>query len=210
MNPVFDEEHKRELRRLAEALRGLVESSVALSAPLSELAALAEGAEALRARAAGYAGARPFPRYAAPVGGDLNTILPWSVISGPYNPIAAPVAMSNDGGKAVGTARFGLAYEGPPDGVHGAVVAGVWDQVLAFACMIHGTPGPTATLTTHYRAVTPLHQELRFEAWVERSEGRRIYARGHCHAGDTLVSEAEGLFIAARGLDSSRLSQPSD
>jgi acyl-coenzyme A thioesterase PaaI-like protein len=194
----YDDEQKRELRRLADALRGLVESSVALTAPLPELAALADEAEALSARAAAFAGERPFPRYAAPVGGDLNTILPWSGISGPYNPIAAPVSMSTEDGKAIGTARFGLPYEGPPDGVHGAIVAGVWDQVLAYACMVRGTPGHTATLTTHYRAITPLHRELRFEAWVERTEGRRIYARGSCRAGDTLVSEAEGMFILFR------------
>lgn len=194
----YDDDQKRELRRLANALRGLVEASVALTAPLPALVALADEAEALRARAAAFAGERPFPRYAAPVDGDLNTILPWSVISGPYNPIAAPVAMSQEGGKAIGTARFGLPYEGPPNGVHGAVVAGVWDQVLAFACMVQGTPGHTATLTTHYRAITPLHQELRFEAEVERTDGRRIYARGRCHAGATLVSEAEGMFILFR------------
>lgn len=200
MDQAYDDEQKRELRRLAEALRGLVESTVALTAPLPELRALADGAEALAGRAAGFAGARPFPRYAAPVDGDLNTILPWSVISGPYNPLAAPVAMSSEDGKAIGTARFGLAFEGPPDGVHGAVVAGVWDQVLAFACMIDGTPGHTATLTTHYRAITPLHTELRFVAWVERerTDGRRIYARGQCHAGTTLLSEAEGMFILFR------------
>ena len=122
----FDDDQKRELRRLATALRGLVDSSVALTAPLPALAALADEAEALAARAAAFAGERPFPRYAAPVDGDLNTILPWSVISGPYNPIAAPVTMSQAGGKAIGTARFGLPYEGPPNGVHGAVVAGVW------------------------------------------------------------------------------------
>jgi hypothetical protein len=194
----YDDDQKRQLRRLADALRGLVESSVALTAPLPTLTALADGAEALGAQAAGFAGERPFPKYAAPVDGDLNTILPWSVISGPYNPIAAPVTMGRDGDRAIGTARFGLAYEGPPGGVHGAIVAGVWDQVLAYACMIRGTPGHTATLTTHYRAITPLHQELRFEAWVDRTDGRRIYAKGQCHAGATLVSEAEGLFILFR------------
>lgn len=194
----YDEDQKRELRRFAGALRGLVESSVALTAPLATLTALADQAEALGARTAELAGARPFPRYSAPVDGDLNTILPWSLISGPYNPLAAPVAMSAADGKAVGTGRFGLAYEGPPDGVHGGVVAAVWDQVLAFACMIRGIPGHTASLTTHYRAITPLHRELRFEAWVDRTDGRRVYAQGRCHAGDTLVSEAEGVFIQFR------------
>jgi hypothetical protein len=198
MTTADDDEQKRELRRLTDALRGLVQSSVALTAPLPELTALADAAEALATRAAAFAGERPFPRYGAPVGGDLDTILPWSPVSGRYNPIAAPVSMGRDGARAIGTGRFGLAYEGPPGGVHGAVVAGVWDQVLAFACMIAGTPGHTATLTTHFRAITPLDQELRFEAWVERTEGRRIHARGQCHAGATLVSEAEGLFILFR------------
>ena len=186
---------KRELLRLVSALRGLVESSVALSAPLPELVAMADAAEALGARAAGFAGERPFPRYGSPEGGDLDAILPWSPISGRYNPLAAPVSMSMEDGKAIGSAEFGLAYEGPPGGVHGGVVAAVWDQVLAYACMVHGMPGPTATFTTHFRAITPLGQPLRFEAWVERSEGRRVYARGRCHAGDKLVSEADGIFI---------------
>src|SRR5690242_3619937 len=108
---------KRELLRLAGALRGLVQSSVALSAPLAELAAMADAAEALGARAVGFAGTRPFPCYGAPEGGDLNTILPWSPISGRYNPVAAPVSMSMEDGKAIGTAEIGLAYEGPPGGV---------------------------------------------------------------------------------------------
>lgn len=198
MHDAYDEDQQRELRRLANALRGLIESSVALTAPLATLTALADDAEALGARAAGFAGQRPFPRYSAPVDGDLDTILPWGVISGPYNPLAAPVSMSMEGGRAIGTARFGLAYEGPPGGVHGGVVAAVWDQVLAYACMLQGSPGHTATFTTHFRAITPLHQELRFEAWVERSEGRRIHAHGRCRAGDTLVSEAEGMFIRFR------------
>jgi len=191
----YGDDEKRELRRLAGALRALVESSVALTAPLPDLTALADQAAALAARAAGFAGERPFPRYSAPVGGDLDTIVPWSPISGPYNPIAAPVSMSMDDGKVIGTARFGLAYEGPPGGVHGGVVAAVWDHVLAYACMMHGMPGHTATFATHFRAITPLHREVRFAAWVERTEGRRVYAKGRCHAGDTLVSEADGIFI---------------
>ncbi len=198
MTQASDDDGKRELHRLANALRRLVESSVALTAPLPALTALADEAEALEVRARAFAGTRPFPRYAAPVDGDLNTILPWGVISGPYNPLAAPVAMSMVDGKAIGTVRFGLAYEGPPGGVHGGVVAAVWDQVLAFACMLQGTPGHTATLTTHFRALTPLHEALRFEAWVDRTDGRRVYAVGRCHAAGTLVSEADGLFIRFR------------
>ncbi len=195
MSEPYGEPQKEALLRLASSLRSLVESSVALTAPLAALQEMADAAAALSARAASHAGARPFPRYGAPVDGDLSTILPWGVISGPYNPIAAPVQMRIEGGKAFGTARFGLAYEGPPGGVHGGVVAMVYDQVLAFGALAAGTPGHTGSLTTHYRRITPLHVELRFEAWVERTEGRKIFTRGRCVADDVVVSEAEGLFI---------------
>ncbi|MCB9564240.1 MAG: PaaI family thioesterase [Kofleriaceae bacterium] len=201
MDEPFGDQHKDALRRLASSLRSLVESSVALTAPLAELEALAADADALRARAAAHAGQRPFPAYAAPVDGDLATILPWGVISGPYNPIAAPVIMHIDDGKAYGTVTFGLPYEGPPGGVHGGVVAMVFDQILAFAAVAAGIPGHTRSLTTAYRRITPLHTELRFAAWVERTEDRKVFVRGDCHAGDTLVSEADAVFIRFRDDD---------
>ena len=54
----------------------------------------------------------------------------------------------------------------------------------------------TGTLTIRYRSPTPLHSPLRFEAWVTGVEGRKIYTAGHCHAGDLLTAEAEGIFIS--------------
>ena len=111
MDEPIGDEHKRALRRLAESLRGLNEASVALPAPLATLTELADAAEALRARAAPHAGVRPFPRYAPPDGDDLSTILPWGVISGPYNPLAPPVEMRIERGRALGLVRFGLAKE---------------------------------------------------------------------------------------------------
>ena len=35
----------------------------------------------------------------------------------------------------------------------------------------------TARLIVHYRKPTPLFRELRFRAWVDRVEGRRIMSR---------------------------------
>ena len=61
--------------------------------------------------------------------------------------------------------------------------------------MVNGTPGSTATLTTTYRRRTPLHTELRFEAWVDRVDGRKIFTSGHCYADGELVSEAEAMFV---------------
>ena len=201
----YSDEHKRQLARLVDSIRSLMNSSVALTAPLETLTELADKAEQLSAGAAQYAGERPFERYGPPVDGDLNTILPWSVVSGRYNPLAAPVAMTEEDGKLVGKVRFGLACEGPPDGVHGAVVASVYDEVLAFAAMIRGTPGHTAYLTIKYKSLTPLNADLRFESWLDRKDGRKIYASGCCYANGEIVSEAEAMFIEFRKEQPARL-----
>jgi acyl-CoA thioesterase FadM len=68
-------------------------------------------------------------------------------------------------------------------------------QILAIANLANGVGGPTASLTVTYKRPTPLHTPLRFEAWTDRIDGRKVWARGRCHAGDELVSESEGLFI---------------
>ena len=54
----------------------------------------------------------------------------------------------------------------------------------------------TGRLIVHYRSPTPLDRELRFEAWVERVDGRKIITRGELFAGDLLCAEAEGLFVS--------------
>ena len=194
----FTEAQKQELKRLVTSVRSLVESSVTLTAPLETLTELADAAEALSAKAAEHAGNRPFERFSAPVDGDLNTILPWSVITGRYHPMARPVEMRVEDGKVVGSVELGLAFEGPPNGVHGAVVAGIYDELLAYAAMVNYTPGHTGTLTINYHSITPLHSPLRFESWVDRTDGRKIFTRGRCYAGDELCTEAEALFIRFR------------
>ena len=88
------------------------------------------------------------------------------------------------------------AYAGPPGHVHGGIVAAAFDEVLGFVQCLTEQAGMTGTLTVRYRAPTPLHRELSFEAWVERIEGRKTIARGTLHCGTTLCAEAEGLFVS--------------
>lgn len=103
-------------------------------------------------------------------------------------------------GKVVVTGRgvFGAAYEGPPGFVHGGWVACMFDEMLGIANIASGQPGMTARLIVHYRRPTPLFQEVRVRAWVDRIEGRRIMSRAQVYAGDTLTAEAEGLFVQPR------------
>jgi hypothetical protein len=104
-----------------------------------------------------------------------------------------------DGGYYVGgTVVFGAAYEGPPGHVHGGLVAAMFDELLGFAQL---SAGFTGTLTVRYRKPTPLHKTLTMKAWPDRVDGRKRIIKGTCHDGETLLSEAEGLFIAPRDGD---------
>jgi acyl-coenzyme A thioesterase PaaI-like protein len=110
--------------------------------------------------------------------------------------------MEIDGDRIIGRANFGAQYEGPPGHVHGGIIAAAFDEVLGMAQARTGRPGMTGTLTIRYRRPTPLHTEVVFEARVDRVEGRKIFAAGTLHAGETLCAEAEGIFIS---VDFSRL-----
>jgi acyl-coenzyme A thioesterase PaaI-like protein len=185
-----------ELRRLAEVL-----STNAL-----EAAALAR-AEALVREARGLlSGPRRARWYDA--GGHVLEIteetarayLDQSPIRGRLNPVAPPIAIEfgarPDGTPVVrGHARLSMSYEGPPHGVHGGWVAALFDDLLGAAQWLTRSRGVTARLTVHYRHVTPVEEDLRFEAWIERSAGRRVIAYATCPAGDTLTAVAEALFL---------------
>jgi acyl-coenzyme A thioesterase PaaI-like protein len=53
----------------------------------------------------------------------------------------------------------------------------------------------TAYLHINYRSVTPLDRELQLHGSIERVEGRKIFVAGSVRDDETLVSEAEGLWV---------------
>ncbi|NNL66444.1 MAG: PaaI family thioesterase [Myxococcales bacterium] len=131
---------------------------------------------------------------------SARAYLDQSPIRGRLNPIAPPIAIETaerpDGTPIViGRAELGLAYEGPPHGVHGGWVAALFDDVLGAAQWLVRSRGVTARLSVQYRHVTPCEEPLRFEAWIEEERGRRVVAHATCHAGETLTAEAEALFL---------------
>lgn len=186
-----------ERRRLAKAMREVIERLTTSDAPEEELRAAADGLERYAARLATHA------RRDLPLGfgesanaGDVAAFFDYSPLIGLSNPLAPPIVLEVEGKTVHGTVRFGSAYEGPPGHVHGGFVAAAFDEVLGFVQSTSGQPGMTGTLTIRYRKPTPLHTDLRFEATVQRVEGRKIFAEGRMYAGDVLTAEAEGLFIS--------------
>jgi acyl-coenzyme A thioesterase PaaI-like protein len=187
---------RREMRRVADAARALIERLVATRAPEDALARAADQLEAAVAELAAHPQGRTYEGFAESANaGDPHAFFEHSPLMGLANPLAPPLRLTIVDGRVHGEARFGSAYEGPPGSVHGGYVAAAFDEVLGMAQSLGGNPGMTGTLTIRYRRPTPLHADLRFEATFDGTERRKIFTSGRLFAGDDLCAEAEGIFI---------------
>ncbi len=181
--------------QLVGAIRGLIE--VAATTALSEKAA-AEAAAAVHAltdrlRSAGSPRTMSFRPGGD--GRDPRTYRRLSPVSGVLNPLAAPVRYVEVGpGTIEATVTFGVACQGPPGYVHGAFIAGAFDDVLGAANTASGNPGMTVKLEVRYLRPTPLRTPLRVVARHVSRDGRRIHATGSMLAGDDVTAEADGAF----------------
>jgi acyl-coenzyme A thioesterase PaaI-like protein len=178
-------------------MRSVIERLYTTKAPDEELRGAADSLERFAASLARLPRRSKLEGYAeTSTAGDVDAFFDYSPFIGLSNALSPPIRLKVENGRVYGTAVFGSAYEGPPGCVHGGFVAAAFDEVLGFAQSLTGNPGMTGTLTIRYRSPTPLHAELSFEAWVDRTEGRKIFAAGTVHAGGRLTAEAEGIFIS--------------
>ena len=125
----------------------------------------------------------------------------YSLFRGESNPLSPPVILSkkhNSDGKeiVVGEVIFDQTREGPPRTVHGGMIAAVFDDVLSGVLSGAGAAGSvTGKLTIRYRRPTPINTDLRFEAWIDHQQGRRLTAHAHCLSNGEVTAEAEALFV---------------
>ncbi|MBW1683963.1 MAG: PaaI family thioesterase [Deltaproteobacteria bacterium] len=187
-------------RRLARAMRLVIERLVPSNAPEDELRRAADGLEQYAERL------KKHPRLKSAIGhaesanaGDVGAFFDQSPMIGLANPLSPPITVAKSGERsALASVTFGSAYEGPPGAVHGGFVAAAFDEVLGFVQSLSSNPGFTGTLTVKYRSPAPLHTELRLSAEIIRFETRKIFTEARMHAGDLLCAEAEAIFITAR------------
>jgi acyl-coenzyme A thioesterase PaaI-like protein len=100
-----------------------------------------------------------------------------------------------DDGSCWSEFTLGPAYEGPPGWVHGGICALVLDHILGEAASeALSKPKFTGTISLKYLRGTPLGP-LRAEAFVERSEGVKTFAKGYLLDAQGATVEAEGVFI---------------
>lgn len=139
---------------------------------------------------------------------DLTAVMPYSPVSGKHNPIAPPIRMWKHGKEVLGEAIFSPTYAGPPDSVHGGIIAAVFDEVLSMANVVSGKAGFTGTLTIRYHRKTPLDTPI--ELWGEniRQDGRKQISRGEMRVNGEVTASAEGLFICSAELPEGVPSEP--
>ncbi len=190
-------------RRLAAAMRTVIERLTESDAPEEELTEAARRLEEYGSHLENHPRRDRYEGFgetavASPDQQDGGGHFDYSPLIGLSNPLAPPIAMESRGERVHASVTFGSAYEGAPGCVHGGCVAAAFDEILGYAQTFSGQPGMTGTLTTIYRSPTPIHTLLRFEAWIEKAEGRKVICNGTLHAGDRLCAEANAIFISLR------------
>ena len=114
------------------------------------------------------------------------------------NILTIPVSTrKTDDGRIRGWARFARFHLGRNGAVHGGSVAMLFDTVLGLTSSVL-TGGPyqrTAYLKINYRSIVPVEKELQIDAGIDRVDGRKIFVSGRLSDGDTLLTDAEALFV---------------
>jgi acyl-coenzyme A thioesterase PaaI-like protein len=102
-----------------------------------------------------------------------------------------------DDGRIEGSARFARFHLGRNGAVHGGALGMLFDSVLGLtASVLTGSRRQrTAYLKINYRNIVPIEKELQFDAGIDNVDGRKIFVSGRLSDGDTLLTEADALFV---------------
>lgn len=193
------DQQRQALRRITDVFREMIDDSVTLDASGDQLEQIAERLEAIAGDVKKHSGEGRMLEYYNPhYQGCINSIQPYSAFCGHFNPLAAPLEISQQDNKTLGEVNFGIAYEGPPHCVHGGIISGVYDQLMAIAGMSTGKAGPTAYLNVEYHRPTPLYSPLEFQAWISEETGNKITVSGQCLSEGKVLTTATALFITRK------------
>jgi acyl-coenzyme A thioesterase PaaI-like protein len=203
------------LEQVAAAMRRLNRAVATFELPDAELHEIAEAVTELSRRVEGGelrdkqrdhetlpSGASGDDRAALTTRGDELEFDPLSLGGGRLHPASVGIDFRRDGPTSV-IARCTVhgMFQGPPGRVHGGVVALIIDELMGTVNRIAARRAFTARLQIHLRAAAPVDVELTFRAWEHEVDGRKIFVRAEGRHGDTLIVEADALFIVPRPSD---------
>ncbi|OFW44861.1 MAG: hypothetical protein A3J29_06740 [Acidobacteria bacterium RIFCSPLOWO2_12_FULL_67_14b] len=101
-----------------------------------------------------------------------------------------------DAGTLYARAWFGPRALGPPGHVHGGAMAAVLDECMGAVSWMNGHFSVAAQISISFVGLLPIGTDTTVEAWIEKVEGRKVYARAHMKDPSGLVvTEGQGLFV---------------
>ena len=173
--------------RFIDAVRKLQNHARAVDAPDEVITEAADQLEKLSALLS------PFDadEWQSPSGRRMDLPVRGNILTVPMS------ARKTEDGRIRGWARFARFHLGRNGAVHGGSLGMLFDTVLGMTSSVL-TGGPyqrTAYLKINYRHIVPIEKELQIEAEIDRVEGRKIFVSGRLSDGDTLLTEADALFV---------------
>lgn len=197
-DPDFSPAQEQQCARIVASVRKLNNRILRLNGTLEALTEAADQIDVLLQSLESVSATRAMESYRFAFDLDEpNNVIPFNPATGRYNPLSPELDMKVDGKRLVTSCTFANCHESGPDIVQGGMVAAVYDQLLAYATMIHGVTGPTLWLKVSYLKPTPINEELRFECVVDSIDGKKFTVSGSCYRGDEKVTEAQALMLAS-------------
>lgn len=176
--------------RFIDAVRKLQDHARAVDAPDQVITAAADAIEKVSALLA------PFDadEWHSPSGRRMDLPVRGNILTVPQS------ARKTEDGRIEGCARFARFHLGRNGAVHGGALGLLFDTVLGLTASIStgSRRQRTAYLTINYRNIVPIEHELQFDAGVDHVDGRKIFVSGRLTDGDTLLTEADALFVRLR------------
>jgi len=173
--------------RFIDAVRRLQDHARAVDAPDEVITEAADQLEKLSALLAPY----DADEWASPSGRRMDLFVRGNILTIPMS------ARKTEEGRIHGWARFARFHLGRNGAVHGGALGMLFDTVLGLtASVLTGNPRQrTAYLKINYRHIVPIEKKLQIDAGVDRVDGRKIFVSGRLSDGDTLLTEADALFV---------------
>ncbi|OBK39925.1 thioesterase [Mycobacterium sp. 1245111.1] len=173
--------------RFIDGVRALQDHARAVDAPDEVITEAADLLDKLSGLLAPY----DTDEWNSPSGRRMDLPMRGNILTVPMN------AHKTDDGRIEGWARFARFHLGRNGAVHGGCLGMLFDTVLGLTSSVL-TGGPrqrTAYLHINYRQIVPIEKKLQIAAGVDRVEGRKVFVSGRLSDGDTVLTEAEALFV---------------
>ena len=188
---------------LSQTLNQLNQLVRANTAPATVLAEVNAALESVKATLQDYHFSGPYCAAAFDgQSGEYNTqasspgeLMPYSPVIGELNPIAPPLIFAYIDNKVEGHGTFPSTFTGPPDTVHGGMIAAAFDELLTAVVLANGPSAFTGTLSVRYLNRTLVGKEVKFSAECTDIQERKVFARGELQQDGQLTASAEGVFI---------------